>query len=500
MFGHGQIEGYAEKYGMEYRKAYRNERPNRDMISRHERQIFPLLQKRMLFSGMSHFLLYDFFTANGMVDENVIVFSNQYRNERCLVIYHNCFGHAVGTINMSTAFVQASGSGSLRPLVQINIARGLELPEGQNQFVIFRDLVSQLKYIRNCRQLYTQGLAIELGSYQTHVFIDFKEMADDANGRLARLDAYLHGGGTDSLEKVGREMSLQPLHNALRELCQADILARQLEIFHGRSGSKNEGVLWQELEEKVFNLFSLAPENTGDAAVSHKAAEALLENLLALRALLRIEKRRLAKGAGNVASTKQYLQEYFQEKPEMERLFLLVFYMRGLIELGSEKRPDGRALFDEWLLDGILAEILCGWSFSENNGEPARLMIRIACGFGTMIDSFSTALVQAGAGVGAATEKLIKTMTNDDDVRTLLQLHRHENELFFNREAFNGFCAWLTTLIMWELNQTGKKARASGSQSAGEVLNIMNFLPVLAAKAEYKLEVFLKELEHLEVG
>ena len=28
MFGHGQIEGYAEKYGMEYRKAYWDETPD----------------------------------------------------------------------------------------------------------------------------------------------------------------------------------------------------------------------------------------------------------------------------------------------------------------------------------------------------------------------------------------------------------------------------------------------------------------------------------------
>jgi glycosidase len=55
MFGHGQIEGFGEKYGMEYRKAYRDERPNRDLIHRHEQQIFPLLQKRPLFSGLSHF-------------------------------------------------------------------------------------------------------------------------------------------------------------------------------------------------------------------------------------------------------------------------------------------------------------------------------------------------------------------------------------------------------------------------------------------------------------
>ncbi len=193
MFGHGQIEGLGEKYGMEYRKAYRDERPDRDLVRRHEQQIFPLLQKRQLFSGMSNFLLYDFFTAAGVVDENVIAFSNRHGDERCLVIYHNCFGHTLGSIRTSAAFVAAGGSGPSPVLVQKTIAQGLDLPELPNQFVVFRDMVSQLKYIRNCRQLHSQGLAVELSSYQTHVFIDFKEMTDDASRSLARLDAYLHG-------------------------------------------------------------------------------------------------------------------------------------------------------------------------------------------------------------------------------------------------------------------------------------------------------------------
>lgn len=51
MFGHGQIEGFREKYGMEYRKAYLDEVPDKDFIKRHNREIFPLLKKRYLFQN-----------------------------------------------------------------------------------------------------------------------------------------------------------------------------------------------------------------------------------------------------------------------------------------------------------------------------------------------------------------------------------------------------------------------------------------------------------------
>ncbi len=61
MFGHGQIEGYGERYGMEYRRAYHDESPDTWLVARHEREISPLLHRRALFAEVRDFLLYDFY-------------------------------------------------------------------------------------------------------------------------------------------------------------------------------------------------------------------------------------------------------------------------------------------------------------------------------------------------------------------------------------------------------------------------------------------------------
>src|SRR4030042_507911 len=37
MLGHGQVEGYSEKYGMEFRRAYKNEQPEINLVKGHER-------------------------------------------------------------------------------------------------------------------------------------------------------------------------------------------------------------------------------------------------------------------------------------------------------------------------------------------------------------------------------------------------------------------------------------------------------------------------------
>jgi hypothetical protein len=76
MFGHGQLEGYAEKYGMEYPRAYWDEKEDTGLIRHHERVIFPLLHKRALFAGSENFTLYDFWSGDH-VNEDVFAYSNR---------------------------------------------------------------------------------------------------------------------------------------------------------------------------------------------------------------------------------------------------------------------------------------------------------------------------------------------------------------------------------------------------------------------------------------
>ncbi|MCJ7803141.1 MAG: alpha-amylase family glycosyl hydrolase, partial [Desulfobacterales bacterium] len=178
MFAHGQIEGFNEKYGMEYRYAKWDEQPDRELIQRHERETFPLMKRRHLFADVKHFLLYDFFTPEGYVNENVFAYSNRMGDERALVIYHNKYDSAQGWVRSSVAYSIKTGEGDERTLVHKDFGEGLGLHDDQAYFSIFRDNVTGLEYIRNSRGLCEKGLYVELGAYKYHVFIDFREVRD----------------------------------------------------------------------------------------------------------------------------------------------------------------------------------------------------------------------------------------------------------------------------------------------------------------------------------
>jgi len=111
MIGHGQVEGFSEKYGMEYRRAYRDEHPDGWLVERHEREVFPLFHRRYLFAGVADFLLYDFFETGGSVNEDVFAYSNRLGNERALIVYHNRFAETSGWIRTSVAYSVPDGGG-----------------------------------------------------------------------------------------------------------------------------------------------------------------------------------------------------------------------------------------------------------------------------------------------------------------------------------------------------------------------------------------------------
>lgn len=217
MLGHGQVEGFGEKYGMEFRRATLDEHPDPWLLERHQREIFPLLHRRAWFAEVHDFLLFDFHTDGGGVDENVLAYSNGNGPTRSLVIFHDRFGSTAGTIRESAAYARKSASGTKR-LVRRSLAEGLGLPDDPGMFVTFRDARSGLAYLRSCRDIHERGLWLTLDAYQGHVFWEFREVRDGVSGQWRRLAERLGGRGVTSLDDAIVELQLEPVHAPLRAL------------------------------------------------------------------------------------------------------------------------------------------------------------------------------------------------------------------------------------------------------------------------------------------
>jgi hypothetical protein len=110
------------------------------------------------------------------------------------VIYHNKFASTAGWIKVSVPQGKSPGE-------------GLALEPKENRYTIFRDHAAGLEYIRNCKELHEKGLYVELAAYKKNVFLDFREVVDDENGRYAQLCGMLEGKGVPDIDEMMRKPS-----------------------------------------------------------------------------------------------------------------------------------------------------------------------------------------------------------------------------------------------------------------------------------------------------
>ena len=215
MIGHGQVEGFTEKYGMEYKRAYYDERADADLVQRHEREIFPLMRRRRLFSGVEHFAMYDLHGDDGGVEENVFAYSNRAGGERALIVYNNAYESASGWVHASC--VTNAGSAEQPTLVAKDFCEAMGLSRAADHVCLLRDHVSKLTRVVPCSVLGSRGLRVRLSGYQYQAFVDIR-VVHDHDGAWHRLAEKLEDGGVRDPEAAVQDIRTAPLQAALLAL------------------------------------------------------------------------------------------------------------------------------------------------------------------------------------------------------------------------------------------------------------------------------------------
>jgi predicted flap endonuclease-1-like 5' DNA nuclease/glycosidase len=431
MLGHGQVEGYAERYGMEYRRAYYDETPDQGLIEHHYGQVFPLLKKRHIFAEVEHFVLYDCHTPEGPVNEDIFAYSNRLGNERSLIIYHNKHAHTRGWIRTSVGQPVKTGDG--REMRQRSLGEGLGLMGDARIWSIFRDSVTGLEYLRHNREVFEQGLYLELGPYQRHAFLDWREVLDH-RGEYARLAALLDGRGVPSLEDARHELVLEPIHTPFRQLVNPQVFGKLI----AASGKKLDPVLQGEVHQKILNLYRGIDAYTGAKTIKLVAGK----------------------------TTDQRLEAILQQPRSPHTPLLLAWaFTHGL---GTPEQS--RNHLDQWRLDRIVEMTLRELGDSDAGRSTSTLK----------------ALVAQQEALGTApTASLIEGWLHNVDVQHALEFNRYQGVVYLNREGLEGLLSGAAQLS--RIVSSDKKAAKAWEDQAPGWFQTAN-------QVGYQVDAFLKRI------
>ncbi len=440
MFAHGQVEGFSERYGMEYRFAKWDEQPDQELLNRHEREIFPLMKRRHLFSDVKHFLLYDFFTPEGFVNENVFAYSNCYEHERALIVYHNKYDFAYGWIRTSVAYSVKIDKGEGRQLIQKTLGEGLGLHDDPAYFCIFRDHVNGLEYIRNCKELYEKGLYVELGAYKYHVFLDFKEVRDNQWNHYAQVALSLNGRGVPSIEEVLKEVRLQPIQNAFKELVNADLIHRLMEVRVTQPQGQLDQMLIGEIEKMMVNLLRQIKqfcEGRGDEVAIAREVKQKLEAILYLPIITSRYPQIQPKGVKEAA---EYLHKKLTDSVEIWATLLIWLFVHTLGKVVSQRDFVERSytLIDKFRLDEIIRGVLKDLEFEERLIWRSLLLIKILTCHQRWFEDEKAV---------RALEKIFK----DNKAQYFLGVNQYDGIWWFKKESFEELLWWLLLISAIEI-------------------------------------------------
>jgi hypothetical protein len=390
------------------------------------------------------------------------------KEERALVLYHNRYAETRGWIRISIPYpVKAIGSEETH-MVQKSLGEGLALKNEPQAYVIYRDQISGLEYLRNCQELFTAGLYIELKAYEYHVFLDFRLVMDDESRHYARLAEYLQGGGVPNMDDALIELEILDLLQPYRELVnsgwyrwlidhrfkpQTDISTESEEQPSGEHLPRFsqemidiEPVL-AECEAKVLKVYTQVQAKTGPDGDPEGAAQQTRQDLTAALALpvlpewLDLPSLLSSVPAGTVTDTLPAAIDYLQEGPGQGKLgegdpalwgtlFNWVFNRR-LSQAGfDENTPQqDRLWLDEWLLGKVCRGALQGLGLDEGAATRQVWLLKFLIENQNWFQGDENAKVDLPA--------LLQSWVADPSVQQYININRYDDILWFNQQGFD---------------------------------------------------------------
>ena len=402
MFGHGQVEGFSEKYGMEYRRAYWNEQPDSGLIQRHEREVFPALRKRYLFAEAEHYCLFDLMTPEGHINENVFAQSNRSAEERALYVYHNVWADTRGWIRSSVVTGQSLGD-------------ALALDRNGGPFIVFQDHITGLEYIRRTNNFFENGLYVELGAFRYHLFWNFRQVAEDQNCRT--LHDMLNGRGVPSVDSALKELILKPVLDPFYHLVQPQFIQKILDaMIHNHPLDQD---IMDDLETRISEFYTAVHSHIrGKGDINQVTKHAFLCASYSFSPLLR---------------SKAQCESMEQFRPRSKHEWLAVWgwallHAAGFLSGETDAGMISRSWIDELLFGKVYQQVCEALGLDEQARWEAVALMKILVRQFIQLDGSKKSSEQAVTWC--------RDLFEDSEVQQFIQVHRYQEILYFNQERF----------------------------------------------------------------
>ncbi len=499
MFAHGQIEGYTEKYGMEYKRAYYNEDPKQWLVERHEREIFPVLRKRYLFAEVNNFWFYDCLNGYGDINENVFAFTNSYGNEKALVVYNNKYDSAEGYIKHSThKLVNENGTKVPR---SVTLSDALGINGGHDYFYIARNKSWNTEHLFKGSDIADNGFRIYLEGFKFNVYADFEEIVD-TTGEYHKLYSEIGTGGVASVKESIILARLAPVHEAFESIFDEkeiekliDVLISDVDAESDLSAdikfvrNKFRNLLFSVKEHFHFEVDEKGIVNDYDLDLG---AVRELNIILGSEFDIMKDKRDAALVNALVISPRSNYKENFLVLLVWITLLRLSKFFDDRMESGYER------YVEELKLMSPFSNVLRRLGRGDIGVEREFFLLNTLLGYYDKLFSLESGPVHL-LGITNIEEiqnflpehksELIDQMMDDHNVRSFLLVNEYENVFYYSKERLEELVDWIFTVsvivFMRMIKKEKDEKRSAGDQNGETDKNLVEYIRKMYLLSEH---------------
>ncbi|MEN8193231.1 MAG: alpha-amylase family glycosyl hydrolase [Bacteroidota bacterium] len=496
MFAHGQIEGYTEKYGMEYKRAYYDEEPKQWLEERHEREIFSLTRRRHLFSEVANFWFYDFYDEFGNLNDNVFVYTNSFNGEGSLVIYNNKFDRIYGNFQKSTPKLIKINEND-KYLKEITVSESLGIKADFGTYYVAKDLITDLEYIFRGSDITQNGFYLELNGFEHKVFIDFRKV-QDINGDYHQLCEELHGNGVYSVEGAIEDKKLSPIYDSFENIFNEHEIERCSKWLINKIDSREEEEYHPQYISDRFEEFLKSIKVHFELEFdTKKYQEQFIVQLQSLHSLnVKLNTEFLDGGKPQKDVLKFFVFSSKSSYRENLIIFIIWLVLSSLDEI-FEKNEDLNYYIKERVHGKTVNKILDRLGRGESDEYKKNTLIKIISETENLLfdrkfelDKFLALKSQKdiSAYISESKAEFITSLLDNDYVKLFLDINYYEDVWFYSKETYEELVEWLLSISLIKYVQSEPIKSSSVIELVRRLYSVNEYLLQSSDKSGFQLE------------
>jgi hypothetical protein len=267
-------------------------------------------------------------------------------------------------------------------------------------------------------------------------------VADNEWHQYSHLTEYLDGRGVPNIDEALKEIFLRPVHYPFKELVSAELFKRLMDSRLVRPEKQLDKTMIDETEEKLLSFLTQVKQFSNSDGDEKALTKEIIRKLTLVLRLGVIDDLFPQASTGEQKDVLDYIKTKLSDDHyTWGSLFGWLFvHATGKIATLTDYEEQSRTWIDEWLLGRIISGSLRDFGLDDASLSKAITTIKLL----TSRQHWFQVEIEPEKWIYQVVNSLLK----DSEARQFLSVNRHQDILWFNKEAFEELLWWMVVLAV----------------------------------------------------